>query len=107
MSIEDALQRIRGRYADHLHSHRTHLSALVQDALDAADPEPAITEIRFRAHKISGTAATLGFRALGETAAFCEQSADACLASKVQVGPVLTAADHLIVRIDEAIQAIG
>lgn len=107
MSIEDALQRIRGRYADHLQDHRAQLTALVQDALDGADPAPAITEIRFRAHKISGTAATLGFQALGETAARCEQSADACLASNASVEPVLTAADHLIGRIDEAIKAIG
>ncbi|MFC3117769.1 hypothetical protein ACFOHS_03655 [Jhaorihella thermophila] len=65
MSIQDALKGIRRRYADHLHDHRAQLSNLVQDARQGPDPVAAIEQIRFRAHKISGTAATLGFQSLG------------------------------------------
>lgn len=107
MSIQDALKGIRRRYADHLHDHRAQLFNLVQDARQGSDPVAAIEQIRFRAHKISGTAATLGFQSLGETAALCEQRANVCLEAQAHVDPMLAVATQLIDRIDEALGDIG
>ncbi len=107
MSIEEALKGIRRRYADHLRDHRVRLSDLVEDARQGPDSVSAIEQIRFRAHKISGTAATLGFHSLGETAALCEQRANACLEAQEHMDPMLTVAVQLIGRIDEALGDIA
>ncbi|RMD92494.1 MAG: hypothetical protein D6811_06805, partial [Alphaproteobacteria bacterium] len=79
--MEDALARIRLRYVEQLEEHAPRLSAVLAQLMRGTASAEVFGEVQFRAHKLHGTAATLGFAALGARAAECEHEAQAGLAA--------------------------
>ncbi|PRX33829.1 Hpt domain-containing protein [Meinhardsimonia xiamenensis] len=81
MPMEDAIARIRKRYAEQLREHGARLRPLLDQLVSGRATQDILEEVQFRAHKIHGTAATLGFAELGTRAAECEHETQAQLAA--------------------------
>ncbi len=105
--IADGLVRIRQSFVAGLHDHHEHLVE-AQRRIDAgADLPAALDEARFRAHKIYGTASTLGFEELGRRACECEQRMMRLLDDDAPAaGQLPQARDSLTLLIDEIARVI-
>lgn len=104
--IADGLVRIRQSFVTGLHDHHEHLVE-AQRQIDAGTDLPAaLDEARFRAHKIYGTASTLGFEELGRRACECEQLMMRLLDDDAPAGQLPQARDSLALLIDEIARVI-
>lgn len=66
---QDPLAPIRRRFLAAVEAHAFELAMLRRDAEEPASRRRALTDIMMIAHRVSGVAATLGFRSLGDVAA--------------------------------------
>jgi CheY-like chemotaxis protein len=96
--INDKLAQLRERFRRRLADEREALSACVR-ALDAGE-EGTREALRQRAHRIAGTASTVGFEALGAAAARLETALD--VGAHEAAGP---ASDGLMAEVDRVIAA--
>jgi chemotaxis protein histidine kinase CheA len=114
--FSEAMDRIRLRFLTQLDEHVARLLDLgasigsgIDSGFDSGSPiSAALSQVRFRAHKILGTAATLGFDQLGRLAAICEKDMESCLRIAVpspsQIARHLESLDHLIAEIEALIE---
>ncbi len=104
--IAEGLVRIRQSFIAGLHDHHEHLVA-AQRRIDAGIDLPvALDEARFRAHKIYGTASTLGFEELGRRACDCERWMMALLGDDASADIPPQARRSLALLIDEITRVI-
>jgi HPt (histidine-containing phosphotransfer) domain-containing protein len=70
--VLDRLESVRRRFLEMLPARVEHLQELSAGIADPAQCETSLTQASFEAHKIAGTAGTLGFPRLGQLAAGAE-----------------------------------
>lgn len=102
--VSSGLARVRARFVDELQGRRARIGMLRADLDHAAQPMGALTGIRQIAHKIAGTAATLGFPDLGALAAEIDDtvlrlSVDGCPPSQALVARI----DRMLAMMDTII----
>lgn len=85
--ISSGLSRIRARFIAGMHEQSTRLETLKLRLHDAPDDDDALREVGQIAHKIAGTAATLGFQDLGALASQIDDSIHRLVETNARINP--------------------
>lgn len=104
-SLTSGLAKIRIRFLDELKPRLEELTILRAQAEHADSAETSMTQIGFIAHKLAGTAATLGFPDLGQAAAELDDVVTFELGHRNSRSDVLHRADDLLAAMHSALQA--
>jgi len=104
--MAEGLTRVRYRFIEELEPRRNELVLLRDGLTDTPLAEEKVTSIARIAHKVAGTAETLGFANLGKVAAELDEFIDQNPAGGVMPGNVLLGLlDTMIALSDEILSA--
>jgi len=99
----DAIEALRPRFRAAMNEHLDNLEDALDALLDGSDIRSGLQRAIFIAHRVSGTAATFGWPALGEIARETEEALAANLALPDFGDGYLSRIEDLVEALDEAV----